>query len=149
MNLNEIVPKIEHFCLYQERTEKEVKLKLKTFGLNFAEINHILDCLKEEGFVNDKRYATNYIQVKLAGGNWGKVKIQHYLLLKGISKKMSESLFDSLVDEEQYRENLRKVINRRRDDLKSLDSGSYTKLFNYLLSKGYESDLITEEMKNI
>lgn len=149
MNLNEIVPRIEHFCLYQERTEKEVKLKLKTFGLNYAEINHILTCLKEEGFVNDKRYTINYIQAKLAGGDWGKVKIQHHLFLKGISKKMSASLFDSLVDEEQYRENLRKVINRRRDDLKSLDSGSYAKLFNYLLSKGYESDLITEEMKNI
>lgn len=148
MELNDILAKIEHFCLYQERTEKEVRNKLETFNLTNNEIQSFISNLKTNRFVDDDRYTKLYIQNKIPRG-WGKIKIKHYLSLKGVDTKIIEKQIDEIVNQEEYVENLRRVLKKKSVYSKSLDRENYAKLFKFLLNKGYESELITEEMKKI
>ena len=79
------LPKIKHYCTYQERSHKEVKEKLYGFGLYKTDVEELLAQLIEEDYLNEERFAIQYAGGKFRMKQWGRVKIQSGLQERQVS----------------------------------------------------------------
>lgn len=138
------IPKIRHYCAYQERTHQEVKEKLYGFGLRKEEVEEILSTLIEDDFLNEERFACQFAGGKFRLKKWGRVKISHELKQKMVSTWNIKKALSS-IEEDDYTAVLQRLA---ADKWASLKSEQYlnrqAKTMNYLLQKGYELPLAKE-----
>jgi regulatory protein len=134
------------FCAYQERTQQQVRDKLYTYGLHYEEVEQVLTELITEGYVNEERFARAYAGGKFRMKKWGRRKIlqglkQHHLSDYCIKKAMEE------IDPEEYMHTLTGLANKKwgATPASSLPQKKQ-KVANYLLSKGFENDLVWESL---
>lgn len=108
--------------------------KMRRWGLSDAEQDEVLTSLIETHYVDDERYARAYVRDKLTFEHWGRRKIDAGLWQKGISEEL-RSVALAEIDEQEYAEVLRTVIDRRCNDPRE-------KIVRYALSRGFEYDII-------
>jgi regulatory protein len=140
------VEKIRRYCAFQERTEWEVRQKMKQYSFSVGQQDKLVELLKSEKFINDESFTEHYIMGKMNQKQWGKQMLKTKLLQKRIAMDMIMKYIDCISDE-HYLSNLRYCIEKWTRS-KLVDTDCYPKLYRYLLSKGYEHELIIEELKN-
>ncbi len=141
------LPKVKQYCAYQERCHREVKEKLYSFGLYKVDVEQILSQLIEENYLNEERFAIHYAGSKFRMKQWGKVKIKHALKQKQVSEYCIKKALKE-IDGEDYLKTLHKLAEQK---LKTLVSEKNIfikkrKLQDFLLQKGFESELVKEEV---
>lgn len=142
----DIIEKIKKYCAYQERCEWEVRQKLKQlYSCSESESDNLIEQLQQENFINNSRFTSLYIRGKMEQKQWGRIKIQYQLIAKGIDKKTISQCFEA-ISEEYYIDNLNKIIEKWLRTNR-LNRESYPKLYRFLASKGYESHLISSQLK--
>ena len=147
-SIENIYKKISLYCSYQERSHKEVILKLSKNNLTKNETDKIITKLITENFLNETRYAIGYARGKFRIKKWGKIKIINKLKQQNISpwninKAISE------IDNDEYSESfdlLFEKLNLRYNHLKN--SYRKKKIFSILYSKGWEYELIINSINN-
>ncbi len=144
------LPKVKHYCAYQERCHSEVKDKLYSFGLYKTDVEKILSQLIEENYLNEERFALLFAGGKFRMKKWGRVKIKYELKQKQVSDYSIKKALAS-IDNEDYELVLQKHID---DKMKTLRSEKNIfikkrKLQDYLLQKGFEIDLVREAVNKI
>ncbi|MFZ1528939.1 MAG: regulatory protein RecX [Ferruginibacter sp.] len=137
--------KIKHYCAYQERSHAEVKEKLYGFGLYKNEVETLLAQLVEENYLNEERFAIAFAGGKFRMKSWGKVKIKYELRQKAVSDYCIRKALAS-IDEAGYNKTLQKLAREKLASLKGERSIfiKKKKLQQYLLQKGFETNLINE-----
>ena len=60
ISIEEATKKLEYYCSYQDRCYKEVVTKLKQLGMFDTAINHIIDHLVANKFLDETRYAKSF-----------------------------------------------------------------------------------------
>ena len=73
MTQNEALEKIKKYCAYQERCQSEVRQKLYDFELHNNDIENILCSLIEQNFINEERFAKNFVRGKFRQKKWGQI----------------------------------------------------------------------------
>ena len=142
------LPKIQHFCAYQERCHSEVMDKLYSFGLNKNEVDQLVSKLIEDNYLNEERFARSFVNDKFRFNKWGRKKIEYQLKAKRVSAYNIKSGMKA-IDEEDYWKLLEKEATNKLESLqkeKNLHTRN-AKVFQYLLSRGFESNLISEVLK--
>ncbi|MEO6820698.1 MAG: regulatory protein RecX [Ginsengibacter sp.] len=144
------IPKIKQFCAYQERCHKEVIEKLYSFSLNRQEIDEILSILINENYLNEERFAIHYAGGKFRMKQWGKNKIKQSLKFKQVSDYCIRKALKEINDED-YRKTFWKLVEAKLHTIKREKNIfiKKRKLQDYLLQKGYESELIREAVTGI
>lgn len=138
--------KAADFCAYQERTQQEVRSKLYTLGLYGDEVEELIAELISDNFINEERFAKAYAGGKFRMNHWGRLKIQVALKAKGVSKRCIEAGMAE-IDDEAYQEKLDFLIRKKMSMIKEEDEvKTKYKLANYLLSKGFESPIVWENI---
>ena len=143
----EIVSRIQFYCSNRERCLSEVHDKLLNYGAKPNDIQTIIRELESLNFLNETRFSKAYANDKFKLKHWGKIKIKY--MMKG--KKINETLIQKALDEidyDQYLDVLKTVLYQKLNSLKKEDK--YTqrnKLYRYLTGRGFESSLISEELK--
>ena len=140
---NQALPKIKHYCAYQDRCHSEVKEKLYGFGLNKKEVEELMAQLIVEQYLDEERFALLFAGGKFRMKKWGKVKIRYELFKKQVSVYSIKKALAS-IDENDYKKTLER---HAADKLKTLraEKNIYIKkkkLQDYLLQKGFEADLV-------
>lgn len=136
--------KAKHFCAYQERCHTEVKEKLYSFGLYKNEVDEALVQLIEENYLNEERFAGEFVYGKFKNKQWGKAKIEFALKQKKISPYNIKKALKTIEDSD-YEKMLLKLASAKWQSLKHeqyLIRLAKTK--NYLIQKGYEMPLVIE-----
>ena len=77
-----IVEKIQSYCIYQDRCEKEVKKKLYTFNVEKDLQLKIINYLIDNDYLNEERFTKLFIQGKLRIKKWGKMKLKFVKVIK-------------------------------------------------------------------
>ncbi|WP_367915647.1 regulatory protein RecX [Leadbetterella sp. DM7] len=136
------------FCIYQERTQEEVREKLKSWHIPASEAEEIIAWLISENFINEGRYAQQFAGGKFRVKKWGRRKIIFALRSKGLSDRCIEEAL-AAIDEDEYRETLLALARRRKELLAAEESPLLTrkKITEYLVGKGYETDYIREALQ--
>ena len=144
------IPKIKHFCAYQERCHSEVRGKLYSFGLHRKDVDGIIVDLIGENYLNEERFAINFAGGKFRMKHWGKIKIKQGLKLKQVSDYCIKKALKE-IDEAEYLRSFKKMTEQKLATLKSEKNifVKKSKLQNFLLQKGSEMDLIGKEVKEI
>ena len=142
--------KVKHFCAYQERSHAETRDKLYSFGLYKQEVEDLLGKLIQENYLNEERYAVQFAGGKFRIKQWGRIKIKYELQQKRVSAYCIKIAL-ARIDEEDYYRCLLKLATAKSETLSS-EKNVYikkSKLYSYLLQKGYESGLINEVLKDL
>ena len=140
--------KLRHYCSYQERSHKEVKDKLYSYGVYKQDTEQVVAQLIEEGYLNEERFAIQFAGGKFRMKQWGKVKIKYELRQRQISDYCINKALKE-IDEDDYRQTMEKEAEQKWEQLKG-EKNIYIKkrkLQDYLLQKGFESDRVSEMVR--
>ncbi len=141
--------KIEVWCAYQERAQQETRDKLYEYGLHKNEIEQIISSLIENNFINEERFAMSYASGKFRIKKWGKIKIKAGLKIKRINDYCIHKAIQQ-INLNDYFATLEKIIFKKSNQLKEADKiKRKQKLFLFASSKGFESNLIAEILKDM
>jgi regulatory protein len=144
------IPKIKQYCAYQERCHAEVRDKLYSFGLHRKEVEEIISNLIQENYLNEERFAIQYAGGKFRIKNWGKNKIRQALKQKQVSDYCIKKALKE-IDDTDYINAFEKLVEQKMKTYKSEKNIfiKKRKLQDFLLMKGYESDLVREVVGRI
>ncbi|MXV52299.1 RecX family transcriptional regulator [Pedobacter sp. HMF7647] len=145
---NEAVSKIESYCAYQERSQKEVRYKLIDLGIYGEDLETIISDLIQQNFLNEERFAKAYALGKFRMKQWGKIKIRQGLKLKGVPEKLIQKALKQ-IDDDDYYQTLATLLDKKtlQTVAKNPIQNRY-KLSQYATAKGYERDLIFEILRD-
>ena len=143
---DEIKQKIVNYCVYQDRCHAEVEQKMKEFLLIPEAKEEILLYLIKENYLNEERFTRSYVRGKFYLKKWGKNKIKVNLLQKGISEKLIVKAYGE-IDDNEYLAAIKTILEKIIPTFKGLkEYQKKQKAIKYLLSKGYEYDLIVKQI---
>ncbi len=141
----EALEKLKKYCAYCERSQYEVRLKLSTWKIDEISSESILSTLIEENFINEERFAKALTQGKLRINHWGKIKIKQALRHHHISEPCIKIAFSN-IDYDEYIQILIKEGMKKLNQLKGAEAINKHKTIQFLIGKGFESDLIWEHI---
>lgn len=134
--------KLLRWCTYRDRCISEVELKCKKLGFNTEQTKKVISRLIEENFLNEQRFANQYVYSKSAIKKWGKQKIYFELKRKNVDPAIIEQALANIEDE-SYMQMLYKLAEKKWNRLKEpIPSKKKLKLRAYLHQKGYSSEEI-------
>lgn len=141
--------KLKQYCAYQERSHYEAKEKLYSFGLHKTDVEPILSKLIEEDYLNEERYALLFAGGHFRSKKWGRVKINAALQQKKVSSYNIKKAL-KVIDEAAYRKCLLQLASTKWNSIKSEQwINRMAKTTQFLLQKGYESNLIQDAIAQI
>ncbi|AQW91212.1 TPA: regulatory protein RecX [Elizabethkingia anophelis] len=142
----EIKRKLVNYCVYQDRCHKEVEEKMRDFLLIPEAKDEILLYLIKENYLNEERFTRSYIRGKFYVKHWGRQKIKLQLKIKGISEKLIQNCMDEIYDDD-YIKQIKIFAEKLLPTYKGLnDFQRKNKLIRFLVTKGYEYELIIENI---
>lgn len=132
---------------YRDRSEKELRERFQKKGFSENDIESVISCLREKGFINDRSLALSLKKsaedIKLLGA----LGTRWFLQRRGIA----ENVIDEVVEENESEESERayKLVEKkmRSIQLSSADEVK-KKLWRFLMSKGYSFDTIRKTLKS-
>jgi len=143
-----ILQKAASYCAYQERTQDEVKQRLKKWNVWGDEADEIIAELISMNYLSEERFAKTYAGGKFRVKNWGRMKIRQELNRRGLSTYSIEKGMNEIGDED-YVSGLRELLSKKRNLLSKTETDPFKlkqKLARFALGKGYESELVWKEI---
>ncbi|RXP44494.1 RecX family transcriptional regulator [Lutibacter sp. HS1-25] len=147
-SVDEATRLLENYCVYRERCHKEIEQKLYDLKMIPEAKEKILLHLMQHNFLNEERFAKAFVRGKFNIKKWGKIKITNELKFRNISAYNIKSALKE-IDQNDYLTSLQQLADKKLPLIK--ESNSYKKsqkLSTYLISKGYENNLVYEIVKN-
>ena len=147
-SLDEAREKIRAYCLYRERSHKEVTDKLYDYGLVELAVGEIITQLIQEKYLDEERFARSFVRGKFHQKKWGRQKIRHALYPHKLSDYILRKAF-SEIDDEEYLQVLKVLYEKKEASLKEKNAFvRRSKIANYLIRKGYESDMVWDLIRS-
>lgn len=141
--------KLAAYCAYQERCHEEVREKLSELGVYGEEAEFIIYELIQQNYLNEERFAKAFAGGKFRIKKWGKNKIRMELKQKKVSDYCIQQGLKE-IDNEAYYDTLNEL---GKDKFSSVKDNNplikANKTASYLISKGYETDLVWDIINEI
>ena len=144
-----LIEQLKSYCAIQERCSNDIVTKMKSWRITNKNQNKILDILIQEDFINDKRYSKSFCRGKFRIKKWGKLKIINELKRKNINLTTISSSLNEISDMD-YSKELDTQFNKKKQSINTLNYyEKKKKIANYLIGKGYESNLVWEKLREL
>jgi len=129
----------------------ELRLKLQKKKFSKDDISEIIKDFLAKGYLSDKDFAERFIDEGIKKKK-GLMKIKAELFSKGISKEIIDNVLGKFNDEALIASNAEHLAVKKLTSLKykELDPNQQKqKLYSYLNTKGYSSDIIRQVVNKI
>ena len=147
--VDEIKRRLEHYCVYQDRCHKEVESKLKEYSVIPEVRELILLSLMKDNFLNEERFAKSFARGKFRIKKWGKQRIVRELKFKDISAYNIKTALKE-IDEQEYITTFNELSEKRMNQIVEKNVfKKRKKLADYLLYRGWESNLVYEKTNEL
>ncbi len=140
---------LERYCVYQDRCHKEVEQKLRDYRMIPEACEIIIIHLIEHHFLNEERFSKSFARGKFRIKKWGKQRIVRELKFRNISEYNIKTALKE-IDEDDYLKTFHQLAEKRF--LAITEANKYKKkkkLTDYLLYRGWETNLIYEKVDNL
>lgn len=132
----------------KDRTEKEIRTKLKEKNFEELQIEEAVEFLVSYGYINDSRYAEHFTNDAINLKKWGKVRIRTELLRKGVDRdtvdKTLEEAFSDLDPDRLFSQMGSRFGNADFSNMKER-----TRIFNFYLRRGFSPEEIKGAMNKM
>lgn len=127
----------------RDRTEGEVRTHLTSKGVDPGAAEDAVATLREQGYLDDARYARLFAEDKRALEGWGTERIRGALALRGIDRELIEAAVaaDGGAEMERALE-----ILRRRFPSPPRERRDRDRALAVLLRKGYDTELALDAL---
>ncbi len=147
--LKEATKKLEGYCAYQERCHKEVTGKLWEMRMIPEAIDKIVVHLIEHNYLNEERFAKSFARGKFNIKKWGRQRITSELKFRNISRFNIKTALKE-IDDSGYLTTFDELADKRLAQLTEKNPQKRRKkLADYLLYRGWESDLVYAKIKEL
>lgn len=148
-SVEQVLQKLEYYCAYQERCHSEVQEKLRSFHLTSNEMDVVIVHLIQNNYLNEERFACVFSISKFHQKHWGKIRIKNELK----ARKISDFLITKAIKEipsEEYHSTFDTIAEKHWESITEKNTLKKRKKFcDYLLRKGWESELVYEKVKEL
>ncbi len=148
--LSSIIHKLQAYCAYQDRCTSEVLAKLDQYELSSENVEKVLQSLRNDKFLDDKRFAESFCTGKFKIKKWGRLKIKQTISVKKIDPSLVQYGM-SCIDADEYWQTLLLLAARKWEEVKS-EKDPYkrkVKTMRFLAQRGFEQDLIYSAVEEI
>ncbi len=149
MSEKEIKDKALKLLSRREHSRLELRQKLLRRDFNFSEIEPVLDELAEKGYIDDERFAEEWIHSRKNSKPRGRFLLRAELKEKGVSSEIIDDKLNSMIsrseEEEMAVELARKWLRGKDRDQINIEN----KLSRYLYRKGFSRDIIRDVISNL
>ena len=125
------------------KTEKQMRDYLLGKSYEIEVVEFVIDRLKQYRYIDDEQYAKLYVERNLA--TKGERRLRQELLHKGIATSLAEQQAD--VEPELALANARALAEKYLRN-KPLDLKTLSKLQRYLVSRGYDYDVVNTVVRS-
>ncbi|MFQ5585921.1 MAG: regulatory protein RecX [Thermodesulfobacteriota bacterium] len=139
------------YIAYRSRSIGEVREKLKRKGFDTSTIDEAIVRLTELGYLNDRRFAEEWVDSIARSKRWGKRRIVQGLIARGIERGIIEEAvkgFDGEREAALARSALQawygKLPRRGREPLKQRSSA-----YRHLTRRGFSSETVLAVMDEV
>ena len=129
-------------CSGAEKCTSQIREKLSAWGMDEEKSERIITYLKQEKYIDERRYCRAYSNDKMRYNHWGRIKIRQALRMQALAQEDIEQGLEAL-DQNEYEKILKETIDRKAKTLRETDG--YTlkqKLLRHAYSHGFEPELI-------
>ena len=124
-------------------SESDLRKKLLVKNYQSEVIEDAIEYVKKFNYLNDERYAENYINYKSNSKSLRQIKME--LLSKGIDSDIIERF---ITDDRSDKEALQNLIKKKIKSFVEVDNDKINKLYSYLYRKGFSAELISSELRD-
>lgn len=121
------------------RTEKEIEAYLKRYDFLESDIRYAIKRLKEDGYLDSKKYAEAYVTDAVNLSLDGPKKIEVTLAKLGVSSTITKQFLEKIPDE-IWTSRIDKIIAKKAKINNKSESVFKNKMYSYLITLGYASD---------
>ena len=149
MTKEQALQKLRQYCASQERSHYEVTQKLWDLGIRKTQHPSIIATLIEEDYLNEERFAKQFVGGKAGLKDWGRKKIFYALKERQVSEENINRALKE-IDEESYLDTIKQMAEKKFALLKKEeDQVRKKKTIDYLRQKGFEFDLVMKAVNQI
>lgn len=133
----------------RDRTEGEIRQKMGMKKYEVAEIDEAIKFLKEKDFIDDERFVKNFIRSKQEFSSAGKYKIRQKLIQLRVAPELIEESLNQ-IDSDSEKERATELAKNWLTKQNSIPPEKrYEKLGRYLVSRGFEWEIIKEVLDEV
>uniref|UniRef100_UPI0032167A1F regulatory protein RecX n=1 Tax=uncultured Draconibacterium sp. TaxID=1573823 RepID=UPI0032167A1F len=145
-NIKQAYSKMTQLCSRSEQCSTDIRKKILAYEIVEEIVDEIIEKLISEKYIDDKRYVRAYVNDKFKINKWGKIKMRHYLKMKGLSDEAIQYGLEN-IDEEKYKTLLIKTMKAKARTIKSKDKfQKMGQIIRYAQNRGFEPELIHRYM---
>lgn len=146
ITLEGMLARMAGLCAGSEQCSADIREKVLKKGFSSDVADKIIAYLVKNKYIDDSRFAKALASDKVRFSGWGKIKIRLYLRGKQISEGDINLALD-YIDDEDYSVALSKALAAKARSLNLSDAADRMKLYRHLVSRGFESSLIINQIK--
>jgi len=128
----------------RERTEAEIRAHLEAKGVEAPVLEQTLTELREQGYVDDARFARLFTHDKRELERWGSDRIRRALATRGVGRELIDAALRA--DESEGELERAVALLRRRFPVPPGDLRQRERALGVLLRKGYDTELALEAL---
>ncbi len=145
----EVLHKCAVYCSLSERCAQDIRKKMEKWEIPIPTQQMILSKLQQEGFLDESRYCSFFVNDKTKLSKWGKNKIIHALRSKGIADEIIQESIKK-INPEQNEEILKQLLQTKMKSIKGKnDYEVYLKLLRFAAGRGFDSESINKCLKQL
>ena len=130
----------------QDYTAHALVRKLVQRQFSVDQAHEAVERLKQEGYLNDQRYAERFVNAARANGRFTGFRLVQELRRRGVVPEVVEQVLQELPDDEHELERARALVGRRYAgfDPQTADERIRRRVAGFLQRRGYRGDLIRQ-----
>lgn len=149
--MEELLPRRAcHRAMYllqkMDRTEHQLRRKLSEAGYPSSVIDHAVEYVKSFHYIDDVRYAWNYIDYRKAD------RSRRQLVMELQEKGVSGSDIQAALDETEFPDEAEQILRwkeKKHFDPEAADAREKQRFFAFLQRRGYSSEAIRRVMQGL
>ncbi len=145
-DLEEALEKVAAYCAYQERSQRQVREKLRSLGLQPEAVDELTVRLIQDGFLSEERFARAYARGKFRMKGWGRHKIRRGLRYHQIGDYLQKKALKE-IDPAEYEATLQRLLEKYQPPKNAsalAQRRARHRAFQAAYRRGFEADLIQD-----
>ena len=149
MTKEQVLYKLTSLCARAEYCQHDMLEKMRTWEVNSVVTAERMEYLLRAKYVDEERYARQFISDKLRFNKWGRRKVEQALYMKRIPESIYRPILDEQCDED-YEDILMPLLRNKLRTVKGKNSYDIrNKIIRFALSRGFETDLVLKAVDKL